>query len=212
MTGVPSFGRDSPVAPALRLAGPPCGRGDCLIDRSIRRILVTGNAGAGKSTLGREVARVLGLPFHSLDRIVWQPGWKRTSREDQARMIAELTSGERWVIDGVSFEVQECADAVVFLDVPRRVAFRRVFLRNWRFLFRSRPELPPRCPEILIVPALCRIIWRFPGSVRDRLLERMERCRGRQRQFHLRTEGDVRAFLATLAGEARGIAEGSENG
>ncbi len=118
-------------------------------------------------------------------------------------MIHELTSREAWVIDGVSLAVQDRADTVVFLDVPRRVSFLRVFRRNWRYLFRSRPELPPKCPEIRIIPTLCGIIWHFPTRVRGRLLERMDRCRDSQMHFHLKTENDVQGFLAVLDKESR---------
>ncbi|MFV2111443.1 hypothetical protein ACFHW0_03760 [Micromonospora sp. LOL_025] len=41
----------------------------------MRRILVVGSAGAGKSTLSHEVARRLDLPLIHLDRHYWQPGW-----------------------------------------------------------------------------------------------------------------------------------------
>ena len=91
----------------------------------MKRILVTGNAGAGKTTLAQKVAQMLDLPFHSLDIIVWQPGWKKTPAEEKEKKINALTAQEYWVIDGVSFSVQDRADTVVFLDVPRRLSFLR---------------------------------------------------------------------------------------
>ena len=134
------------------------------------RILVTGNAGAGKSTLAEALARQLGIPCFALDRIIWQEGWRKTSEVDRYAAIAELVALPAWVIDGVSDQVQSAADVVIFLDVPRRTCFLRVLRRNLPYLFRSRPGLPERCPEILIVPRLCRIIWRFPRHVRPRIL------------------------------------------
>ena len=164
----------------------------------MKRILVTGNAGAGKTTLAREVAALLGLPFHSLDGIVWQARWKKTPPDERERRIHELIETDSWVIDGVSFTVQEQADTVILLDVPRRTSFFRVMKRNWRFLFRSRPGLPPQCPEIRIIPTLCRIIWRFPSRVRGPLLARMAEREDRQEQFHLKSSADVREFLAGI--------------
>ena len=164
----------------------------------MKRILVTGNAGSGKSTLARRIAADLGLPCHGLDRIVWQSGWKKTPADERDRRIRQLTSGDGWVIDGVSTVAQVAADTVVFLDVPRCLAFWRVAKRNWRYLFRPRPELPPGCPELLIVPTLCRIIWNFPGKVRPGILERMERAAGTQRCVHVKSAADLTGFLAEL--------------
>ncbi|MDB6080384.1 MAG: putative kinase [Akkermansiaceae bacterium] len=163
-----------------------------------RRILVTGNAGSGKSTLVREIAENLRIPCHGLDAIVWAPGWRKTPAEERDRRILELIQGEAWVVDGVSFLAQAAADTVIFLDVPRRVCFWRVAKRNWRYLFRSRPGLPAGCPEILIVPALCRIIWNFPARVRPRILERTESGGGPKCIFQVKSRGDLDTFLTMM--------------
>jgi hypothetical protein len=168
----------------------------------MKRILVTGNAGSGKSTFAGRIASQLGIPCVSLDRVVWQSGWKKTPQAERTARIHELTQSDSWVIDGVSMEVQASADTVVFLDVPRRVSFWRVVKRNWRYLFRSRPELPPGCPEILIIPTLVKIIWYFPGKIRPRILAQAHEAGDSQRFFHVKTEADLVVCLAALAAKA----------
>lgn len=165
----------------------------------MKRILVTGNAGSGKSTLAQRIATQLTIPCHSLDSVVWQPGWKKTPQAERVRRIHELTEAEAWVVDGVSLEVQAAADTVVFLDVPRKVCFWRAMKRNWRYLFRSRPELPSGCPEVLIIPTLCRIIWNFPERIRPRILAQRHETRNSQRFFHVITEADREDCLAALS-------------
>ena len=164
----------------------------------MKRILVTGNAGSGKSTLAARIAAIRGISCHSLDRIVWQPGWEKTPKDEKDRQIHALIEKECWVIDGVSTAALAMADTVVFLDVPRKVSFWRVTKRNWKYLFHSRPELPPNCPEILIIPALCRIIWNFPTKIRPSILDQMQQAADTQRQFHLKTKADLAEFLAVL--------------
>lgn len=135
------------------------------------RIFITGNAGSGKSTLARRIGRSLGIPVHGLDQVVWRPGWLKTEPEDRAAAEAALIAPSDWVIEGVSWTVMEAADLVIFLDVSRRTSYLRCARRNWRYLFRSRPGLPDNCPELMIIPELIRIIWRFPKRVRPRILE-----------------------------------------
>ena len=96
----------------------------------MRRILVTGNAGSGKSTLAHKIAARLDIPCHSLDRVVWQAGWKKTPPSEKARLIQEMVQQDRWMIDGVSSDVQSAADTDIFLDVPRKISFTRVTKRN----------------------------------------------------------------------------------
>ena len=129
------------------------------------KIFVTGNAGSGKTTVGKKIAAQMGMDLLGLDKIVWQEGWKKTSPEEVKEKILALIAREHWIIEGVSDEILKAADKVVFLDVPRSLCYWRTLKRNWRYLFSSRPELPKNCPEILIIPTLIKIIWRFPTEL-----------------------------------------------
>lgn len=135
------------------------------------RIHVTGNAGAGKTTLGSRIAEEFNLPCYGLDRIVWRPDWQKTPADERDRLEAELIARPDWVIEGVSHMVRDAADMTVFLDVPRHRCLRRSFLRSLRFLFSGRPELPDNCPEYKILPRLIPIIWRFQSRVRPVIMQ-----------------------------------------
>lgn len=145
------------------------------------RIHVTGNAGAGKTTLAHRIGAELGLPVHSLDAIVWQPGWKKTPADERRALEEALVDPPRWVIDGVSARVREASDVVIFLDVPRTVCAVRALRRSLRSRGRTRPGLPPGCPEWRIVPRLLELIWRFPSragqAIRDEAADSPHRYR-----------------------------------
>jgi len=160
------------------------------------RILVTGSAGAGKSTLSKEVAHKTGLPLFSLEKIVWKEHWQKVPREERKQKTQELIAQDDWVIDGVDNDVLAAADVVVFLDVPRRVCFYRVAKRNWRYLLSSRPDLPEHCPEILIIPKLIKIIWRFPSRMKPAILE--NKAQGKSTFIHLRHNQQREDYLKSL--------------
>ena len=48
----------------------------------MRRILVIGCCGAGKSVFSRKLGEKLGLPVVPLDRLFWLPGWRERPREE----------------------------------------------------------------------------------------------------------------------------------
>ena len=91
----------------------------------MRRVLVIGCPGAGKSTLTRALAETLGLPAVYLDRLWWKSGWiNRTRAEFDARLDAAL-AGDAWVMDGNYLRTLElrlrAADTVFLLDYPTGV-------------------------------------------------------------------------------------------
>lgn len=163
----------------------------------MNRIFVTGNAGSGKSTLAKELAKRKGIPFFSLDKIVWQENWQKTPKEERQKKIAGLLKKKSWVIDGVDYDILRAADTVIFLDIPRKISFYRVIKRNSRYLFSSRPDLPPNCPEILIIPTLVKIIWRFPGKVRPNILAE-KNLRNDNSFVHITHKSQLEDYLAEL--------------
>ncbi len=103
----------------------------------MQRVSVVGCSGSGKSTVGRQLARDLGVPYIELDSIYHQPGWVSLPREEFRRRVTEAAAADRWVIDGnYSSSVQDLvwarADTVVWLDLPRRTVMRQVIWRTLR--------------------------------------------------------------------------------
>lgn len=138
------------------------------------RIHVTGDAGSGKTTLGKKIGAELNLPVFGLDQVVWQPGWTKTPADVRDRLEAELIAKPAWVIEGVSHLIRRAADVTVFLDVPRHRCTIRALKRSVPHMFKSRPELPANCPGYKILPKLYKIIWNFSGRVRPIITDDMD--------------------------------------
>ena len=102
----------------------------------LRRVRVVGTSGSGKTTFARRLARALDAPYVELDEVFWGPGWvKRDVAEAHADLRAR-TAGPVWVVDGNwdsrLGDLLDGADAVVWLDHPRRTVMARVVRRTLR--------------------------------------------------------------------------------
>lgn len=112
----------------------------------MRRVAIVAScSGNGKTTVGREVARRLGVRFVELDALVHGPGWVETPDDDLRAQVAPVVATDGWVIEGtyqrkLGTLVLDGTDTVVWLDLPIRVWLPRLVRRTWRRL-RGRQEL-----------------------------------------------------------------------
>ena len=127
-----------------------------------RRIPIVGGEASGKTSLGRRVASIVGLPSVDLNTVAWQSatGAGRSlegvlepevqTREplvkrpliDRATMVEAIAARPAWVVKGFFLEwtepLFERVDLVIWLDhVPFASILRRVAARHVRFVGRS---------------------------------------------------------------------------
>src|SRR2546422_11738342 len=66
----------------------------------LKRILVIGTGGSGKSTVARRLAQRTGLPLIHLDAHYWRPGWQPTPPDEWRGEGAPPGQGPAGVIGG----------------------------------------------------------------------------------------------------------------
>jgi hypothetical protein len=117
-----------------------------VIPSGVRRVLVLGCPGGGKTTFSRELARRSGLPLHHLDDYYWGAGWSRPDEDEWVSRQRALVAQERWIIDGnylptVPIRVPK-ADLIVIIDAPTLTCITRVIRRAWRIRRGRLDDLP----------------------------------------------------------------------
>lgn len=172
---------------------------------------IVGNAGSGKSTLGRQIAAAIGADYIELDAIHHLPNWTLIDPHEFQTKVAEITSTPLWVIDGnyrtvvVDGPVWEHADTVVWLDLPRHVVMRQVIWRSvrravtrkvlwngnreeWRNFFAWDPH-----------KSIIRWAWTQHGKYVDRFSEAMTGTMYAHIRFiRLRSHAEAEKLLASL--------------
>ena len=162
----------------------------------MRRIVVVGSQGSGKTRLSLALGRKLGLPVIHLDVLYWRPGWKESDKASFRLRVAEAIAADDWIVDG-SFSglamdlTLARAERFVVIERARwlcllRVLWRSAFQRNsWR------TDLPEGCPEQFDWNLL-KQVWRYNTERRPRIEAELEQYGGHVPVVRLRSDREDR--------------------
>lgn len=117
----------------------------------MKRILILGCCGAGKSTLARSLEKELDLPIIHLDQHYWQPNWQEPTKTAWTTKVEELIKQDKWIMDGnyggtLDLRIKR-ADIIVYLDASTIKCLYRVIKRIIKYRGKVRPDMPQGCPE-----------------------------------------------------------------
>ena len=88
----------------------------------MKRVIVIGCPGSGKSTFSRELHRVTGLPLYHLDMMYWNADKTTVEKSVFRKRLGDVIAKDSWIIDGnygSTMEMRMAAcDTVIFLDYP----------------------------------------------------------------------------------------------
>ncbi len=91
----------------------------------MKKVVVVGCPGSGKSTFARKLQEKTGLPLYYLDMIWHKPDKTTLTKEEFDEKLHELIARDEWIIDGnysrtLEPRLQACDTAFVF-DLPLEV-------------------------------------------------------------------------------------------
>src|SRR5918995_4860045 len=103
----------------------------------MRRVLIMGGQGSGKTTLARRVGAMLGAPVFEMDLVEFDLDTGRERPlDDKLDRVRAIAAGDVWVTEGTMLgwtdPLLRAADLVVWLDVPWAVAVWRMLVRHAR--------------------------------------------------------------------------------
>lgn len=94
----------------------------------VRRIVIVGCAGSGKSSLGKALGLALGLPVIERDEL------GTLGSRDYIDAVAAMAASDDWILDGAPYFAEDTVyrrvDTIVALDYPRWLVMARVVRRT----------------------------------------------------------------------------------
>ena len=108
----------------------------------MKRIMVIGCPGSGKSTFSRGLHSVTGIPLFHLDMMYWNADRTTVDKAIFRERLSDTIKKSEWIIDGnygstIELRLKEC-DTVIFLDYPLEVCLEGIKERRGK----ERTDMP----------------------------------------------------------------------
>jgi len=166
----------------------------------MKRIMIIGCPGSGKSTLSKQLAMKLKLPLVHLDQMYWKSNWQPISNEIFDELLLREVEKDEWIIDGnysrtISMRLEKC-DTIIYLDYHRMTCLLGVLKRVIKGYGKTREDMGENCPERLDWSFL-KYVWTFNQRRREEYL-RLLRCQKDKRVIILRYRSDGAKFIRSL--------------
>ena len=185
----------------------------------LRRTVVIGTTGSGKSTTAARLAAALSVPRVEMDAINWQADWIALTDTDVPLFrsrVAEAVRGDAWVVDGNYSVARDIvwprATAVVWLNYPFGLIFSRLARRTLRRTL-GHETLWAGNKERLTTHLFTRdslFLWAFKSHWRrQRTLRKLfqEPEQAHLRLFRMRRASDTERWLTSVANAGASASE-----
>ncbi len=138
----------------------------------MKRILIIGSPGSGKSTCSKILSKILNYPILHLDRIFHIDNYNQISREELKVKIKQfIDQNENYIIDGNytgTLELRtESADTIIYFDIEPKICLKNILDRIKKN--KSRDDIAPGFDNSIIDPEFIEYVKKFNVNVQPRI-------------------------------------------
>lgn len=155
----------------------------------MKKIIVIGCPGSGKSTFSKALHQVTNIPLFHLDNIFWNADKTTVEKDIFYERISEVLQKSEWILDGNYISTMEMrmqkSDTVFFLDFPLDVCLAGIAER------RGKPRSDMPWVETEDNTEFLEYVKNFNSNYRSQIMELLDRyCSKNIYRFSDRTEAN----------------------
>ena len=167
----------------------------------MKRVMIIGCCGAGKSTLARRLHKITDLPLYHLDQYYWKENWSETPKHLWEPIVSDLANKAEWIIDGNyggTFKPRmDRADTIIYLKYNTLQCLYRVTKRIVKYHGEIRPDMPDGCRERFDFEFLHYVATY--NLIRGKsIMKKLDSFEADKRIIVLGSDNEVNKFLRTL--------------
>jgi adenylate kinase family enzyme len=166
----------------------------------MKKVMVFGKPGSGKSTLSKSLASATGIKLHALDSIVFRKNGDRVDRVIYDEEHKNILSSNSWIIDGFgpidSFNKRlDAADTLIYIELPYIISYWLVTKRCLKGLL-IKPEGWPEGSSVFKgtlesykVLKLCPKFWN------NSFMQKLEEISANKSLYVIRSVSELNSFV-----------------
>ena len=169
----------------------------------MKKVLVLGCCGAGKSTFSKKLHSILKLPLIHLDSHYHKPNWVEPEKEEWAKVLKQILRRENFIMDGTYLESLDerikKSDTIIYLDYSLIKCFFRVIKRVLTDFGKKRSDMAPGCKEEFDLEFLWFVLT-FNNKFRKKITQKLNSVKNKKNVFVFKIDKEAEKFLAQIAG------------
>ena len=139
----------------------------------MKKILILGNSGSGKSTFAINLSKHLNIKCLHLDKLVYPDSWDKPEHQNMEKEVSLFVNDDSWIIDGNylnhALERFDLCDTIFFLDINRFVCLHSVVSRKRKYQGKDRVSRSSKVDEKLNRSFLNWVFFGFYATSRKKI-------------------------------------------
>ena len=159
----------------------------------MKKVIVIGCPGSGKTTFSEKLNKCIGLPLYHLDAIWHKSDRTHISRQDFDKRIVEIFAEPEWIIDGnykrtIETRLKQC-DTVFLFDLPTEVCIQGATER----IGKGRYDLP--WIETELDPEFKKFIEEFPKETLPYIYDLLDKYKSEKEIVVFKSRNDADSYI-----------------
>ena len=167
----------------------------------MKKVVVFGKPGSGKSTLSKSLAAATKIKLYALDSIEFQKNGDRVDRETYDKDHENILSSDNWIIDGFgpieSFNKRlDAADTLIYIDLPYIISYWLVTKRLLKGVLVKPEGWPDGCSVLKGTLEGYKVLRLCPKFWNNNFMKKLEKISTNKSLYVIRSVSELNNFVA----------------